>query len=289
LAKKRSGLGKGLSALIPERNADTEKKKEPKGEIDQVNINQIKPNRNQPRKNFNQEKLDTLAESIKNHGVLQPIVVRTIEEGYEIIAGERRWKACRQAGLKEIPCIIKDIDEKGRMEIALIENLQREDLNPIEEALAYKTLIESYQLTQEQISSSIGKSRPYIANIVRLLNLTDEVREMVIQNLLSNGHARALLRIEDPKIQKQIGEKIIENNLSVRETESLVGKIIENKEEKQKRNKEKDHTLIFIEDTLKTRLGTKVNIVKGKKKGKIEIEYYSDEELERLVELLQGN
>ncbi|MCT4605878.1 MAG: ParB/RepB/Spo0J family partition protein [Marinisporobacter sp.] len=289
MAKKRSGLGKGLSALIPERNADTEKKKEPKGEIDQVNINQIKPNRNQPRKNFNQEKLDTLAESIKNHGVLQPIVVRTIEEGYEIIAGERRWKACRQAGLKEIPCIIKDIDEKGRMEIALIENLQREDLNPIEEALAYKTLIESYQLTQEQISSSIGKSRPYIANIVRLLNLTDEVREMVIQNLLSNGHARALLRIEDPKIQKQIGEKIIENNLSVRETESLVGKIIENKEEKQKRNKEKDHTLIFIEDTLKTRLGTKVNIVKGKKKGKIEIEYYSDEELERLVELLQGN
>jgi ParB family chromosome partitioning protein len=289
LVKKRSGLGKGLSALIPERNTDTEKKKAPKGEIDKVNINQIKPNRNQPRKNFNQDKLDTLAESIKNHGVLQPIVVRTIEEGYEIIAGERRWKACRQAGLKEIPCIIKDIDEKGRMEIALIENLQREDLNPIEEALAYKTLIEAYKLTQEQISSSIGKSRPYIANIVRLLNLTEEVRDMVIKNLLSNGHARALLRIEDPKTQKQIGEKIIENNLSVRETEGLVAKIIENKEEKQKRNKEKDHTLIFIEDTLKTRLGTKVNIVKGKKKGKIEIEYYSDEELERLVELLQGN
>ncbi|MCT4618120.1 MAG: ParB/RepB/Spo0J family partition protein [Marinisporobacter sp.] len=289
MVKKRSGLGKGLSALIPERNTDTEKKKAPKGEIDKVNINQIKPNRNQPRKNFNQDKLDTLAESIKNHGVLQPIVVRTIEEGYEIIAGERRWKACRQAGLKEIPCIIKDIDEKGRMEIALIENLQREDLNPIEEALAYKTLIEAYKLTQEQISSSIGKSRPYIANIVRLLNLTEEVRDMVIKNLLSNGHARALLRIEDPKTQKQIGEKIIENNLSVRETEGLVAKIIENKEEKQKRNKEKDHTLIFIEDTLKTRLGTKVNIVKGKKKGKIEIEYYSDEELERLVELLQGN
>ncbi|QZY55064.1 ParB/RepB/Spo0J family partition protein [Crassaminicella profunda] len=289
MAKKRSGLGKGLSALIPERNTDIEEKKLPKGNIDKININKIKPNRNQPRKNFNQDKLETLAESIKNHGVLQPIVVRTIEEGYEIIAGERRWKACRYAGLKEIPCIIKEIDEKERMEIALIENLQREDLNPIEEALAYKTLMEAYELTQEQISSSIGKSRSYIANIVRLLNLTEEVKDMVMKNLLSNGHARVLLRIEDPKLQKQIGEKIFENNLSVRETESLVAKIIDNKEEKQKKERVKDHTLIFIEDTLKTRLGTKVSIVKGKKKGKIEIEYYSDDELERLVELLQGN
>ncbi|QXM07013.1 ParB/RepB/Spo0J family partition protein [Crassaminicella indica] len=289
MVKKRSGLGKGLSALIPERNTDIEKNREIKGDIQNINIHEINPNRNQPRKSFDQEKLDALAKSIKNYGVIQPIVVRTIKEGYEIVAGERRWKACRQAGLKEIPCIIKELNEKERMEIALIENLQREDLNPIEEALAYKMLIEDYQLTQEEISSSIGKSRPYIANMIRLLKLSEEVRKMLMNNLLSSGHARALLRIEDSNLQKQIGEKIIANNLSVRETESLVTKLINDKGEKKKKQKTKDTTLMFIEDTLQTRLGTKVNIIKGKKKGKIEIEYYSDEELERLVELLQGS
>ncbi|WP_132243811.1 ParB/RepB/Spo0J family partition protein [Marinisporobacter balticus] len=286
--KKRSGLGKGLGALIPE-GKKSEIESSNKGEIQKIHIDMIKPNKEQPRKHFDQERMDALVSSIKSHGILQPIVVRPIDQGYEIVAGERRWKASRQAELKEIPCIIKELNEKERMEIALIENLQREDLNPIEEAFAYKTLMENYKLTQEQISYSIGKSRPYIANTVRLLNLTKKAQEMVMNNLLSSGHARALLRIEDAKLQREIGENILANHLSVRETESLVEKIVDRKEEKPKKQKTKEDTLTFIEDILKTRLGTKVSIIKGKKKGKIEIEYYSEEELTRLVELLQGN
>ncbi|QEK13524.1 ParB/RepB/Spo0J family partition protein [Crassaminicella thermophila] len=286
MAKRKGGLGKGLSALIPEIKDSYEKNK---GDIEKIPLNEIQPNKKQPRKNFDQEKLNALAESIKMHGIIQPIVVRPIEKGYEIVAGERRWKACRQAGIQEVPCIIREMDEKERMEIALIENLQREDLNPIEEALAYKMLMETYQLTQEEISSTIGKSRPYIANTIRLLNLTEEVRDMLIDNLLSSGHARALLRIEDKKMQKEFAQKVIENKLSVRETENMVARIIGQKKDKPKKEKIKDSGLSFIEDLLKERLATKVNIIKGKKKGKIEIEYYSEEDLERLVELLQGN
>ncbi|WP_053955116.1 ParB/RepB/Spo0J family partition protein [Inediibacterium massiliense] len=288
MAKRRNVLGKGLSALIPDKK-DDDIQNENKGNIEMISIHKIRPNKNQPRKHFNKEKLETLSESIKNHGVIQPIVIRPIGQGYEIIAGERRWKACKQAELDEIPCIIKEIDEQGRMEIALIENIQREDLNPIEEAFAYKNLMEKYKVTQEEISCSIGKSRPYIANTVRLLNLTEEVQNMLIDQLISSGHARALLRIGDHNLQKQLAEGIIQNGLSVRETENIITKMLENKKEQPKPKIKKDNHISYIEDVLKERLGTKVNIIKGKKKGKIEIEYYSEDELERLIEVLRGS
>lgn len=288
MAKMKGGLGKGLNALIPEINVHFEEEKLIKGQIVSVDINNIKPNALQPRKIFDKEKLNSLIESIKAYGVIQPVVVRQIDMGYELIAGERRWKAARQAGLKEIPCVLKEMDERQRMEIALIENLQREDLNPIEEAMAFKTLMETYGLTQEDISISIGKSRPHIANTVRLLNLPKIVQKFVMDHELSSGHARALLSIDNMDLLTETAKRVIENNLSVREAEALVTEIHNKKKKKELKKKTKDSTLMFIEDTLKGILGTKVNIVKGKKKGKIEIEYYGDEELERLIEIIQG-
>ncbi len=289
MAKPKRGLGKGLSALIPERKLESIQTQRGRGDIQQVKVESIVPNSNQPRKYFDPEKLNALVESIRKHGIIQPIVICPIEKGYEIVAGERRWRAAKLAGLKEIPCIIKEIEPVKRFEIALIENIQREDLNPIEEALAYKELIKNYQLTQEEISASIGRSRSYIANSIRLLNLDSSVQEMVIQDQITSGHARALLRIQDPKIQKDIADQIIQNKLSVRETEALVAKIVEGREKKKKKENtpQKDAYLISIEDSLRVALGTKVNIIRRKKKGKIEIEYYSDEELERLVGMLQ--
>ncbi len=290
MTKAKKGLGKGLSALIPEKKLEIQDIKSDEESIRQIDISKIAPNPNQPRKNFDPKKMKALVESIQAHGIIQPIVVCLTEKGYEIVAGERRWKAAKQAGLKKIPCIIKDINERQQMEIALIENIQREDLNPIEEASAYKILIENYQLTQEQISTAIGKSRSYIANTIRLLNLSEKVKYMVIECQLTSGHARALLRIQDTKIQEEFANQIIQKQLSVRETEELVAQLDENKEnikKKEQRKKQKDDYLISIEDMLKTALGTKVNIVKGKKKGKIEIEYYSNDELERLIELLK--
>lgn len=289
MAKPKRGLGKGLSALIPERKLESIQTQRGRGDIQQVKVESIVPNSNQPRKYFDPEKLNALVESIRKHGIIQPIVICPIEKGYEIVAGERRWRAAKLAGLKEIPCIIKEIEPVKRFEIALIENIQREDLNPIEEALAYKELIKNYQLTQEEISASIGRSRSYIANSIRLLNLDPSVQEMVIQDQITSGHARALLRIQDPKIQKDIADQIIQNKLSVRETEALVAKIVEGREKKKKKENtpQKDAYLISIEDSLRAALGTKVNIIRRKKKGKIEIEYYSDEELERLVGMLQ--
>ncbi|HHY90198.1 MAG TPA: ParB/RepB/Spo0J family partition protein [Clostridiales bacterium] len=290
MAKPKRGLGKGLSALIPENQLESIQTQRGKGSIQQVKVESIVPNSNQPRKHFDPEKLDALAESIQKHGIIQPIVICPIEKGYEIIAGERRWRAAKLAGLKEIPCIIKEMDPVKRFEIALIENLQREDLNPIEEAMAYRELIKNYQLTQEEISASVGKSRSYIANSIRLLNLDPAVQEMVIQDQITSGHARALLRIQDPKIQKDVADQIIQNKLSVRETEALVAEMVEGKGKKKKKanTPKKDAYLISIEDSLRAALGTKVNIIRRKKKGKIEIEYYSDEELERLVGMLQG-
>jgi len=291
MVKMRGGLGKGLNALIPEGSIDLQEEKASKGDILIVDIHKIRPNENQPRKLFDQEKLDSLSSSIKIHGVIQPVVVRKLKgEGYELIAGERRWRASRLAGLKEIPCIIKDIDDKQRMEMALVENLQREDLNAIEEGLAYKALIENHRLTQEEISDTVGKSRPHIANTMRLLNLPVAVQRMVTDKKLTSGHGRALLGINNHELLSEIAQKVVGNNLSVRETEALVSEI-ENKRNKHRvvKKKMKDSTLAYIEDTLKGILGTKVCIVKGKKKGKIEIEYYGDEELERLIEILQSN
>lgn len=287
MAKAKRGLGKGLNALIPQGKNKASTTNESRGEINKINIHEIKPNEEQPRKNFDPEKIQILAESIKAYGVIQPIVVRPVERGYEIIAGERRWKATKKAGIKEIPCIIKEIDERERMEIALIENLQREDLNFIEEAIAYKALMDLYDLTQEKISSIVGKSRSHIANIIRLLHLSEDIKNMVISGDITGGHARALLRINDESMQKEIADKIVQHELSVRETEKLIAGIVENKEIPQKKEKNKDHVLIDMEDTLKRILGTKVSIVKKKNKGKIEIEYYSDDELERILEFLQ--
>jgi ParB family chromosome partitioning protein len=283
----KGGLGKGLNALIPERKAEPEVVEVKKGEALKISIHEIRPNRSQPRKDFARDKLVTLIDSIKYHGVIQPIVVRAAEVGYEVVAGERRWRAAREAGLKEIPCIIKELSDQQGMEIALIENLQREDLNPVEEALAFKNLLDTYQLTQEEVSNAIGKSRPYIANTMRLLNLDEIIQEMLIQSQISSGHARALLRLENPVLQQRIANEVIEKGLSVRETEALVAKMLDGNSKKEIVKSLKDAGLLDLEDTLKSLLGTKVSIVKGKKKSKIEIEYYSDDELERLIEYFQ--
>ncbi|WP_184312591.1 ParB/RepB/Spo0J family partition protein [Anaerosolibacter carboniphilus] len=283
----KGGLGKGLNALIPERKIEPSSVEVKKGDALKVSIHDIKPNRSQPRKDFAKDKLAVLVDSIKLHGVIQPIIVRAADAGYEIVAGERRWRAAREAGLKEIPCIIKELNDQQGMEIALIENLQREDLNPIEEALAFKHLLDTYRLTQEEISNAIGKSRPHIANTMRLLNLDEMIQEMLIQSQISSGHARALLRLENPTLQQRLGREVVTKGLSVRETETLIGKLLDGSLRKESLKKQKDTSLLDLEETLKSILGTKVSIVKGKKKGKIEIEYYSDDELERLIDYLQ--
>ncbi|AOT73110.1 ParB/RepB/Spo0J family partition protein [Geosporobacter ferrireducens] len=284
----KGGLGKGLNALIPASKEPLAVNIPPKGDAYKVSIQEIRPNKDQPRKHFDKDKLETLVDSIKAHGLIQPIVVRPIEQGYEIVAGERRWKASREAGLKEIPCIIKEMDQRTGLEIALIENLQREDLNAIEEASAYKQLMEFYGLTQEELSQVVGKSRPHIANTLRLLNLGEKIKQMVVNEEITSGHARALLRLTDKNLQLETAQKVMENQLSVRETEVLVDNLLTVKIKKeQPAQKVKDYHLVSLEDSLKSLFGTKVNIVKGKKKGKIEIEYYSDEELERLIDLFQ--
>jgi len=278
----KRGLGKGLDALFPEIENNDE------GTIREIKISEVEPNKHQPRKYFDQEKLEMLAESIKTHGVIQPIIVQKQETGfYKIIAGERRWRAARLAGLKTIPVIVKDYNKKDVLEIALIENLQREDLNPIEESEAYKNLLEEFGLTQEEISMRVGKSRSAIANSLRLLNLCTEIRQMLIEDKISSGHARALLSVEDINLQKEIAHLIVEKQLSVRETEKLVKEYGKNNHKKEKNKKDVlSHYFSDLEDNLSKALGTKVKIHSGKKKGKIEIEYYSDEDLERLINLI---
>ncbi len=279
MSKKR--LGKGLNALIPELpQVDDQGVKE-------IPVNDITPNRNQPRQNFDAEKMEQLAESINKHGVVQPIAVRKIDRGYEIVAGERRWRAARMAGLKTVPAVVMDLDERQVMEIALVENLQREDLNPIEEAEAYKTLMEEFGLTQEEISSAVGKSRPAITNTLRLLNLCAEVQGLVKENLLSAGHARALIVLGE-KQQREAAEKILKEQLSVRETEKLVGKLAGERRERAAGVKDKTPWVVDMEEQIGEVLGTKVRITQGKKKGKIEIEYYGTEDLERILELIMN-
>lgn len=276
MAKNR--LGKGLSALIPSISKEDIDSKE----ISNLNINKVYPNAEQPRKIFDKEKLELLSESIKNYGILQPIVVKKEEDGYMIIAGERRFRAAKMAGLKEIPGVIKELSKKDIMEIALIENLQREDLNSIEEAIAYKSLIENYDVTQEDISQAVGKSRPHITNTIRLLNLDEKVIKLIEESQISPGHGKALLRITDKKIQFELAQRIIKDELSVRETEELAKNMTDKKEIKENK-KSKDPFISNIEEKLRSLFGTKVNILKGKKKGKIEIEYYNEEELENIL------
>lgn len=277
----RKGLGKGLGALISsaEFTGDSEGLKE-------LKINEIEPNVNQPRKHFDDEKLTQLSESIKQHGIVQPIIVKKENDVYRIVAGERRWRAARLAGLSTVPVVIRELTNKQVMEIALIENIQREDLNPIEEAEAYEKLIGEYSLTQEEISNIIGKSRSAVANSLRLLNLQEKIRNYVINDEISSGHARALLSIEDKELQKKVAQEIIEKSLNVRETEKLVKKYLSKNDKVKivKRNEE----IIQIEDKLKSIFGTKVSLINNNKKGKIMIEYYSVSELERLLELIEN-
>ncbi|RKD31381.1 ParB/RepB/Spo0J family partition protein [Thermohalobacter berrensis] len=289
MARKKRGLGKGLSALIPDEPIkEIGSSNKDKEVVTNIDISLIEPNKEQPRREFNKSSIDELAASIKAHGVLQPIIVRKTDGGYQIVAGERRWRAAQKAGLKEIPCIVRDLEQLKSIEIAIIENIQREDLNPIEEALAYKKLIEKYGLTQEETSEIVGKSRSYIANMIRLLKLDNRVIDMILNGEISSGHGKALLPIKDNETQYKIAKTIADKNLSVRETEKLVKKILskDNEDKKDKKKNKKDPVIVEIEERLRKVLGTKVNINKGKKKGKIEIEYYSDEDLERILDIL---
>ena len=326
MAAKR-GLGKGLDSMIPKKKepvfeSDQKKdkdqsigeKKEP--EIDReekissektefsmasdsgperiVKISKVEPNKKQPRKKFNEDALSELAESIRQYGVLQPLLVSDKKTYYEIIAGERRWRAAKIAGLKEIPVIVKEYNDQQIVEISLIENIQREDLNAIEEAQAYKNLIEDFDLTQDELAERLSKSRTAITNSMRLLKLAPDVQQMLIDEMISAGHARTLLTLTDFELQKQTALKVFDEKLSVRETEQLVKKIIKQKSEPSS-HKEKsegsDEKIIYdnLEEKIKQILGTKVQIQrKRNNKGKIEIEYYSREELERIIDLLQS-
>ena len=280
--RRSKRLGKGLSALIPEINEEIDKK-----DIVQIKLSNIRPNKNQPRKEFDEDRIKALSDSIKNVGVLQPIVLKPIEDNnYMIIAGERRWRASILAGKEEIPAIIKDIPIKDIMEIALIENLQREDLNSIEEALAYKNLIEDYKVTQEELSEAVGKSRPYITNTLRLLNLQNKIIKMIENGDITAGHGKALLRIEDKEKQLEVAMRIVEEGLSVRTVENIAKKIIENKEKRKIEKKEKDIYIIDAEEKLSNIFGTKVNISMNNKKGKIEISYNNEDELNDILSMI---
>lgn len=286
------GLGKGLDSMIPPKrtaraqaqDSAANKNANKSGEVI-LKINDVEPNKNQPRRTFNEDSLIELSESIKQHGIVQPLVVAKQKDYYEIIAGERRWRAAKIAGLKEVPVIIKDYSPQEIMEVALIENIQREDLNPIEEAKAYKNLIDEYNLKQDQVAEKVSKSRTAVTNALRLLKLDDRVQEMLVNENISSGHARALLGLDDAEKQYNIATQIFDEKLSVRETEKLV-KQINRPEQPPKPKKELKNDFVYrdIEEKLKEKIGTKVKINrKTEDKGKIEIEYYSPEELEKIL------
>lgn len=297
MSGKKSGLGKGLDSLIPNKKNDisdskVEKKQEkendsPKsGEI-MVRINEVEPNRDQPRKDFDEDALMELADSIRQFGILQPLLVQKKKNYYEIIAGERRWRAAKLAGIKEVPIIVKDYTDQEIVEISLIENIQRENLNPIEEAMAFKRLLQEFQLKQDEVAERVSKSRTAVTNSMRLLKLSPRVQQMIIDDMISTGHARALLAIDDEEQQFILANKIFDEKLSVRETEKLV-KALKNPKKEVKKEKS-EHTFIYenIEEQIKNIMGTKVSVnQKANGKGKIEIEYYSEEELERIYDLL---
>lgn len=284
------GLGKGLDALIPAGDKKITKEENTKGAETVVKITKVEPNRSQPRKNFDEDALQELADSIKQFGLLQPILVQDKGEYYEIIAGERRWRAAKLAGLKEVPVIIRNYSSQEIVEISLIENIQREDLNPIEEAQAYKRLLTEFNLKQDEVAERVSKSRTAVTNSMRLLKLCDGVQQMIIDDMLSTGHARALIPIEDPELQLQLAQRIFDEKLSVREVEKLVKSILKPAEEKPKKE-EIPQSLMYIyqniENKLKDKLSRKVAISpKGKNgSGKIEIEFYSNDDLEKLIEI----
>lgn len=285
------GLGKGLDALIPTGKTVNEKEEKAGQAETIVKITKVEPNRDQPRKNFDEDALQELAESIKQFGLLQPILVQDRGDYYEIIAGERRWRAAKLAGLKEVPVIIRNYSNQEIVEISLIENIQREDLNPIEEAQAYKRLLTEFNLKQDEVAERVSKSRTAVTNSMRLLKLCDGVQQMIIDDMLSTGHARALIPIEDPELQLQIAQRIFDEKLSVREVEKLVKNILKPQEEK-KTKEEIPQSLQYIyqdiENKLKEKLSRKVAISpRGNNgSGKLEIEFYSNDDLERLIEIL---
>lgn len=295
---KKNGLGKGLDSLISDKvNKPSTKKDGVKDEkaTDGIlmNINKVEPNREQPRKNFDEDALLELAESIKQFGVLQPLLVQDKKTYYEIIAGERRWRAAKLAGLKEVPVIIKNLTDQEIVEISLIENIQREDLNPIEEAIAYKRLLTEFNLKQDEVAERVSKSRTAVTNSMRLLKLDERVQQMVIDDLITTGHARALLGIDDAEQQYSVAQKIFDEKLSVRETEKLVKKLQKDKNASPEKETKLDPKIEAIyhdlEEKMKTVLGTKVSIhQKDEKKGKIEIEYYSPEELDRIIDMIRS-
>lgn len=297
MAAKGRGLGKGLDALIP--NAQIPKKEaeavvetaEDKGQEKLVKITKVEPNREQPRKNFDEDALQELADSIKQFGLLQPILVQDRKTYYEIIAGERRWRAAKLAGLKEVPVIVKTFTEQEIVEISLIENIQREDLNPIEEALAYKRLLTEFKLTQDEVAERVSKSRTTVTNSMRLLKLDERVQQMIIDEMITTGHARALIGIEDKNMQHELAQKIFDEKLNVREVEKLVKNIQSPKPKKEPKKVNASLELVYrdIEEKLKQSLGTKVSIQsKENGAGKMEIEFFSHEELERLTEFFMG-
>lgn len=296
---KKKGLGKGLDSLIPDnksiKSVTSERSAEVKNEADikegvlTMKINEVEPNRDQPRKNFDEDALLELSDSIKQFGVLQPLLVRKRKDYYEIIAGERRWRAAKLAGVKEVPVIVKEYTDQEILEIGLIENIQRENLNPIEEAIAYKRLLEEFNLKQDEVAERVSKSRTAVTNSMRLLKLSDKVQQMIIDDMISTGHARALLAIDDPELQYTLANKIFDEKLSVRETEKLVKEIKNPKKPKEKKVIENAFIYQDLEEKMKSVFGTKVSIAsKGKGKGKIEIEYYSDDELEHLFDMMMS-
>lgn len=306
MAIKKSGLGKGLDSLIPPSksiekaktvstkndnaigNVDNKKKVNiTNGEI-KVKISLVEPNRDQPRKQFDEDSLLELSESIKQYGILQPLLVSDKEDYYEIIAGERRWRAAKLAGLKEVPVIIKEYNDQELVEISLIENIQRENLNPIEEAMAYKRLLDEFNLKQDEVAERVSKSRTAVTNSMRLLKLAPKVQEMLVDEMISAGHARAILAVDDFKMQISLANRIFDEKLSVRDTEKLIKSILNPRQKTEKaQNTAEDVAYEQLEEKMKGWLGTKVSIARKKNhKGKIEIEYYSQDELERLVDML---
>lgn len=288
MAAKRTGLGKGLDSMIPPKTL-TRVSKEDMTEVSKtgekiLKITEVEPNKKQPRKFFNEEALKELCDSIKQHGIVQPLVVAKQKDYYEIIAGERRWRAAKMAGLKEVPVVIKDYSPQEVMEVALIENIQREDLNPVEEARAYQNLIKEYDLKQEEVADRVSKSRSAITNSLRLLKLDDQVLNMLVEETISSGHARTLLALDDSAQQLTVAEKIVKDHLSVRDTEKLVKNLNQPPKKTIKKELKNDFVYKDMEEKLKQTIGTKVRINrKAENEGKIEIEYYSQDDLEKIV------
>jgi len=275
------GLGKGLNALFPEESLN------PSEKVELISLKEIKANPFQPRKIFDEAAIQELSDSIKEHGVLQPIILRRIKKGFEIVVGERRYRAAKLANLPEIPAVVREMTDQQMMELAILENLQREDLTPIEEAEAYQNLMEHLNLTQEQLAFRLGKSRPHIANHIRLLSLPEQVRDLISANKISMGHGRAILGLKRKKLIPQVTEKVIKEEMSVRQLEALIQRLNEDVSRETSKEVKKDIFLVDKEEQLREYFGTNVTIKKGKEKGKIEIEFFSEDDLERILELLE--